>query len=295
MKIAITGATGFIGKHLASFYVKQGAEVIIISRSTAKQPLDGITTLTWESLKNNPQQLEGVHAIINLAGESINQRWTASAKERIVQSRLTTAAALADIISRLQNKPEVVINASGMSIYGISESERFDERSPAHIMDFLSSVVEQWEQAADRIQDTRIIKIRVGIVLGRDGGALPPMLLPYKLFVGGRIGSGLQWMSWIHIEDMIGLIDYCIRNTDINGPVNGTAPHPVRNKDFARTIGKVMGRPNWFPVPSFIFKIVFGELSTLLLDGQCVIPQVLLDHGYKFQYSNLELALTDLL
>lgn len=294
MKIAITGATGFIGKHLTSFYLNQGAEVIIISRSPVKQEVPGITTLTWDALHNNPEQLEGVQAIINLAGETINQRWTQKTKERIIQSRLTTAASIATAISRLENKPEVVINASGMSIYGISETETFDEYSPAHVMDFLSSVVEKWERAADGIQDTRIVKIRVGIVLGLDGGALPPMTLPYKLFVGGKVGSGRQWMSWIHVDDMVGLIDYCIRNTDITGPVNGTAPNPVRNSEFGHTLAKVLKRPNLLPVPAFAFKLIFGELSTLLLDGQRVLPQVLLDHGYVFRYPNLEDALNAL-
>jgi uncharacterized protein len=293
MKIAITGATGFIGKHLTSYYLKQGADVIIISRSSVKQEA-GITSLTWDSLHNNPEQLEGTHAIINLAGETINQRWTQKTKERIIQSRLTSAAAIASAISHLENKPQVVINASGMSIYGVSESETFDEYSPAHVMDFLSSVVEKWEQAADSIQDTRIVKIRVGIVLGLDGGALPPMALPYKLFVGGKVGSGRQWMSWIHVDDMVGLIDYCIRNTEITGPVNGTAPNPVRNSEFGHTLAKVLKRPNLIPVPAFVFKLIFGELSTLLLDGQRVLPQVLLDHGYVFRYSNLQDAFINL-
>lgn len=294
MKIAITGGTGFIGKHLASFYLKEGDEVMLISRTSTGQVIEGTTTLTWDSLSNNPAQLEGVHAIINLAGESINQRWSDQAKERIVQSRLTSASAIAAIVDRLEHKPEVVVNASGMSIYGISETDTYDEYSPANVGDFLSSVVKEWEQAADSIQHTRIVKIRVGIVLGLDGGAFPTMALPYKLFVGGKIGSGRQWMSWIHIDDMVGLIDYCIRNSDISGPVNATAPSPVRNAEFGRTLAEVLHKPNLFPIPSFVFKLLFGELSTLLLDGQRVLPQVLLDHGYEFRYPHLDKALRDL-
>lgn len=292
MKIAITGATGFIGKHLTSFYVKQGAEIILISRTDFQPKQPGVHAITWDALRSQPELLEGVHAIVNLAGETINQRWTPAAKERIVQSRLTVAAAVADIVQRLEKKPKVVVNASGMSIYGISETDTFDEYRTAHVSDFLSSVVEKWEQAADQIAGTRIVKVRVGIVLGRDGGALPKMALPYKLFVGGRIGSGQQWMSWI--DDMVGLIDYCICHEDIAGPVNATAPNPVRNSEFSQTLGKVMRRPSLFPVPSFFFKLIFGELATLLLDGQRVIPRVLLDHGYPFRYADLEKALAEI-
>lgn len=294
MKIAIAGATGFIGKHLTSYYVKQGAEVILISRNDFKPQQPGVQAITWDALHAKPERLEGVHAIVNLAGETINQRWTQAAKERIVQSRLTVAANVARIVQQLANKPKVVVNASGMSIYGISETETFDEYSPAQVSDFLSSVVEKWEQAADQITGTRVVKVRVGIVLGRDGGALPKMALPYKLFVGGRIGSGRQWMSWIHIDDMVGLIDYCIRHEDIIGPVNATAPNPMRNSAFSQTLGKVMRRPSLFPVPAFFFKLLFGELATLLLDGQRVIPRVLLDHGYEFRYPELEQALAEI-
>jgi uncharacterized protein (TIGR01777 family) len=188
----------------------------------------------------------------------------------------------------------VVINASGMSIYGTSLNDTYDERSPHHIVDFLSGIVEEWEQAADQIKGVRVVKIRIGLVIGKDGGAFPKMLLPYKLGVGGKIGSGNQWISWIHIDDMVQLIDTCIQNEQISGPVNATAPNPVTNDQFGRAIAAAWHRPHWFPLPAFMLKLMFGELSTLLLDGQKVLPHVLLNHGFEFKYPTIDQALRDL-
>ncbi|MCR8643859.1 TIGR01777 family oxidoreductase [Paenibacillus sp. N1-5-1-14] len=294
MKIAITGATGFIGTHLTQHLIMQGHDVIWISRHHPKSDLS-IPTYTWTQLRDSPELLEGTEAIVNLAGESINQRWNDAAKKRIVQSRLAAAEALSEVINRLSTPPRVVIQASGMSIYGISETETFDERSPATICDFLSSVVEKWEQGADLFTNTRVVKVRVGIVLGMDGGAFPKMLMPYRLFVGGKIGTGRQWLSWIHIEDMVRLIEHCMLDERIQGPVNATAPNPMTNQDFGKCIAKVLHRPNLFPVPSIMFKLMFGELSTLLLDGQRVLPYQLEQHGFIFKYPELEQALQDLL
>ncbi|PWK14906.1 TIGR01777 family oxidoreductase [Tumebacillus permanentifrigoris] len=295
MKIAIAGGSGFIGQHLIESFLRDQHEIYLISRK--KQPTHdpSLTSLTWSDLALTPHLLEGVDAIINLAGESINQRWTADAKHRILQSRLETTGQIADLVAKLTRKPQVIINASGMSIYGLSETATFDETSP-HVHDhFLSDVVEQWEQAAHQIPATRVVTLRVGIVLGMDGGAFPKMFMPYKLFVGGKVGSGRQWLSWIHVEDMVRLIQFCIENPQITGPVNGTAPTPLRNDDFGRVVGQVAGRPHWLPVPAFMMKLLFGELSVLLLQGQKVLPQKLLDHGFQFRYPTLEPALHHLL
>lgn len=294
MKIAVTGGTGFVGKHLIPFLLKNGHEVILISRSSSHVNKLGVTAITWQQLKENPHNLEGVNAIVNLAGESISQRWTKAAKQRILQSRLNAAEQITVLVERLHEKPKVVVNASGMSVYGISESDTYDERSPERTMDFLSGVVQQWEKAADRIQGTRTVKIRVGLVLGNDGGAFPTMALPYKLGIGGKVGSGKQWLSWIHIDDMVRLIDYCIHGEEINGPVNATAPNPVTNEQFGRELAKSIRRPHWFPVPAFILKLIFGELSTLLLDGQKVLPYVLLKQGFTFKYPTIDKALAEL-
>lgn len=294
--IAVTGGTGFIGSRLVRHFNEKGDRVVIIGRALPRKPQPGIEYVTWDRLDTDGAQLlEGVDAIVNLAGESINQRWSRAAKERILNSRLKATEAVARLVDRLAQKPRVVVNGSGMSIYGTSEHDTYDESGPPRQTDFLAEVVEQWEQAAQAIRAPRLVLLRIGLVLGTEGGALPPMLMPYRLFAGGRVGSGRQWMSWIHLDDMVRLIDFCIERDDIRGPVNATAPAPVRNDDFGRAVGRAMGRPHWFPVPSFVLKAVFGELSVLLLEGQRVIPRKLQEHGFKFTYPTLEEALSQLL
>ncbi|NOU67267.1 TIGR01777 family protein [Paenibacillus sp. LMG 31461] len=293
MKITITGGSGFIGKRLITYWLGQGHELINISRSSSKQ-IPGVRTITWGELERNMELLAGLDAIVNLAGESISQRWTKAAKTRIVQSRLQAAEHVAKLVAIMDPKPKVVVNASGMSYYGISETDTFDERSPYRETDFLASVVKQWEAAADLIQGTRIVKVRVGLVLDNKEGAFPKMALPYKLGVGGTVGSGRQWHSWIHIDDMVRMIDFCVQNESIVGPVNATAPNPVTNKQLGRAIATAMRRPNLFPVPAFMMKLIFGELSVLLLEGQKVIPRVLQEHGFEWRFPSIAGALEDL-
>jgi uncharacterized protein len=237
---------------------------------------------------------EGWDAIVNLAGETINQRWTRSAKSRILESRREAAARVAEWVERMEKKPQVVVNGSGMNIYGTSETSVFDEGSASYTTDFLSGVVSEWEKAADLIKGVRLVKIRVGLVLGTDGGALPPMALPYKMGVGGKVGSGRQWLSWIHIQDMVRLIELAIMDETISGPINATAPHPVTNDAFGMALGRVLNRPHWLPVPATAMRLIFGELSDLLLKGQRVLPAKLLEHGFRFEYPELEPALRSL-
>ncbi|MDF2964468.1 MAG: NAD-dependent epimerase [Paenibacillus sp.] len=294
MKIAITGGSGFVGRHLTQYFLEQKHSLIIISRNrqTSKHPL--IRHTTWSELKSDVKLMEGTDAIVNLAGESINQRWTKAAKERILQSRLDTVAQVADIVDRMEKKPSVVVNASGISIYGTSEKASFVEHSDTKVMDFLSGVVQQWEKAMDQIRNTRIVKLRLGIVLGKDGGAFPKMMLPYKLGIGGRIGSGKQIMSWIHIDDLCRLIEFCIENEDIIEQINATAPQPVTNDEFGRALAKAMNTSHRIPVPAFMMKLLFGELSTLLLDGQRVLPLLAVDYEFHYKYPMIEAALKDL-
>ncbi|OPA76928.1 TIGR01777 family protein [Paenibacillus selenitireducens] len=296
MNIAICGGTGFVGTALTHFFVQQQDSVVIITRKIPKdhQRHPQVTYVTWDQLHSDPQTLAGIDAIINLTGESINQRWTEAAKQRILESRLQAAARVANLVTALHPKPQVVINASGISIHGTSEVESFDETSPHHPTDFLAEVVEQWEQAADAIPVSRLVKLRVGLVLGNKGGAYPLMKLPYMLGGGGRVGNGRQWFSWIHIEDMVRLIDFCLRQEDVSGPVNATAPVPVRNDEFGRVLARVYHRPHWFPVPAVLLKGLFGELSILLLEGQQVLPNAALNHGFTFRYPTLESALQNL-
>jgi len=294
LKVAVAGGTGFIGGHLIRHLLERHDEVVLISRSRAKRSPFGLKTFQWGELPERKAELEGFDAIVNLAGESINQRWTADAKRRILQSRVDTATRIAELVASLRDKPRVVVNGSGISVYGTSETETYDETSPPRVVDFLSGVVEKWEQAIDAIPDTRVVKLLTGLVLGRDGGALPLMALPYKFGVGGRIGSGRQWMSWIHIEDMVRLIRFVIENESVRGPVNATAPHPVTNDEFGRALARALRRPHWFPVPAALIKLALGQQSELLLNGQHVRPRVLLENGFTFLYPTVDSALARL-
>ncbi|OMF38759.1 TIGR01777 family protein [Paenibacillus sp. FSL H8-0548] len=296
MRVAIAGGTGFIGSALTDRLLNRNDEVFIISRSGAREQTrrPGVTHVTWDELDTAPGLLEGIDAIINLAGESINQRWSVAAKHRVMDSRITAAARISKLMNSLEPKPPLVINASGISAYGISSNEIFDESSPMKVTDFLSEVVSNWEQAADAIPAERLVKLRVGVVLDKKDGAFPLMAMPYRLFGGGRIGSGKQWLSWIHLEDMIRLILFILDHEDISGPVNGSSPDPVSNDVFGRAIGKAMGRPHWFPVPAFVMKALFGEMSTLLLDGQRALPRKALDHGFVFRFPTVDSAMNDL-
>ncbi|ASA19556.1 TIGR01777 family oxidoreductase [Paenibacillus donghaensis] len=297
MKYAICGGTGFIGLALTKYWLEAGHEVCIIGRKLPEKRLADpkVSYHTWDTLKSDPSPLEGAAALVNLAGSSLSQRWTSAAKKSIMLSRLETVAAAAELLKALKQKPPVVIQSSAVAIYGTSLDDTFDESSPRNVMDFPSEVVYAWEEAADEdYQDVRLIKLRTGIVLGNESGAFPKMKLPYLLGFGGSIGSGGQWMSWIHLTDIIRLIDYCIRYTEISGPVNATAPHPVTNSQFGRTLGKVYHRPHWFPLPAFVLKTAVGELSEILLKGQRVVPARALEHGFTFDYPVLETALQQL-
>lgn len=297
MKIAICGGTGFIGQSLIKYWITQGHHIIIITRQdpshttvTNKQ----LEYITWDQINHNPETLESLDALINLAGASLSQKWTNPAKQRIIESRLITVSAVNKLISRLNTKPAVIIQASAVAIYGTSLEETFEETSPTHVVDFPSGVVQQWEEAADHIVGVRLVKLRISVVLGNDGGAYPMMRLPFKLGVGGRIGSGQQWMSWIHIVDMVRLIEFCILNPNIEGAVNASAPHPVTNDQFGRAVAAIHHRPYWFPIPSFLLKGIVGELSLILLEGQRVIPSKALQHGFVFRYPEIQGAIQDL-
>lgn len=294
----ICGGSGLVGKALYKTWLQQGHEVIIVSRSRTKLVIETrnpqASVMSWSELAHAPEHCRDVDVVVNLAGETINQRWTDTAKNRIVASRVVPARRIADWAGKLPRKLPLLVSASGISVYGPSETGTFDEMSPAAGDDFLTDVVYQWEASADTIPAERCVKLRIAPVLANVGGAFPLMKLPYLFGVGGRIGSGKQPFSWIHIEDMVRLIDFVVHDTSMEGVVNASAPEAVTNEDFGRTLGKVYHRPHWFPVPSFTLKLLFGEMSMLLLEGQRVYPAKALEHGFTFNYGTLEKALTTL-
>lgn len=296
MKIAICGGTGFVGSALTSFLLHKQYRVYIITRHipdvTKRTPHVGY--VTWEQLEADPELLPAIDAMINLAGETINQRWSAAAKSRILQSRLQATQRVANLVEAMQSKPRVVINASTIAIYGTSEEATYDEASPVRVTDFLAETVAKWEEAQEMIPATRLVKLRIGLVLGNEGGAFPLMRLPYLMGVGGRLGNGRQWFSWIHIQDLVRLIEYCLLHADIQGPVNATAPNPARNDEFGRILGQVYHRPHWMAVPAWLLQGILGDLSMLLLAGQCVLPHAALQHGFTFMFPTLKTALQDL-
>ncbi|WP_340007262.1 TIGR01777 family oxidoreductase [Paenibacillus sp. FSL K6-0276] len=297
MKYVICGGTGFIGSELAKYWLLAGNEVAIVGRNLPKAAPyhPKLSYHTWDSLNADSTPVENTDALINLAGASLSQRWSPSGKKAIMQSRLATVSSAAKLLDLLKHKPSVVIQASAVAIYGTSLQDIFSESSPSHVMDFPSDVVKKWEEASDEAyKNIRVIKLRTGVVLGNQSGAFPKMKLPYLLGFGGNIGTGKQWVSWIHLMDIVRLIDFCIQNPAISGPVNATAPHPVTNEEFGRTIGKVYKRPHWFPLPAILLKTAVGELSEILLKGQRVLPSAALEQGFSFTFPTLQTALEDL-
>ncbi|TAK62383.1 MAG: TIGR01777 family protein [Bacteroidetes bacterium] len=301
MNIIIAGGTGFIGRALVHHLLNEGDRVVLLSRKhvhtfPAHQNLslaqwDAATPGGWEN------HLDGVDAVINLAGELIaGKRWSAEQKRRILDSRLNATHAIVEAIRQANHKPSVLINASAVGYYGnIEEGDVAETHRKG--TGFLSDVCEQWEQAAmaASLLGVRVVMPRFGVVLDTGGGALPRLLLPFRLGAGGWLGSGTQWFPWVHLDDVVGSILFAIENNRMEGAFNVTAPEPVPMKEFCSQLGKVMKRPSWLPVPGFALKIALGEMSEMLLTGQRAIPKKLSDLGYKFQYPKLTMTLQAIL
>ncbi|MBS4197207.1 TIGR01777 family oxidoreductase [Lederbergia citri] len=299
MHIVIAGGSGFVGKALQNRLLQNGHDITILTRKREKvAESNRLRAVEWLNPNSEPEKyLKSVDAIINLAGESINGiRWTKAKKKRIVQSRTRATREIVRLIEKLDPKPKVLVNGSAVGYYGMSDVETFTEESKPHANDFLASVVRRWEDEASQAENlgVRTVFARLGVVLGK-GGALPLMALPYKMGVGGRIGSGNQWVPWVHQADVAGLLLFAIENESISGPLNVTSPNLVKNNDFGKTIGHVLHRPHWLPVPSFAMKAMLGEMSEMLLSGQCAIPQKAKQNGYTFQYPKLDQALENIL
>lgn len=298
MHVVIAGGSGFVGKALQEQLLNTGYKVTILTRSPDKiKQTNCLRAVQWLVDQSEPERSLGkVDAIVNLAGDSINGiRWTKSKKERILNSRLIVTKEINRIINQLENKPEVLVNASAVGYYGMSEKKTFTEIDKSASTDFLATVVKRWEREGQKAEQVgiRTVVMRLGIVLGQ-GGALPLMALPYKIGVGGTIGSGNQWVSWVHLADVVGLIQFAMEHKEISGPLNVTSPSPVKMKEFGKTMGTVLHRPHWLPVPSWVLKGLLGEMSEMLVNGQRVLPEKALTHHYVFKYPNLEQALRNI-
>ena len=306
MRVIITGGAGLIGRALAANLAADGYEVIVLSRNPERvsglpirvraERWDGRTAQGWGQLA------DGAEAIVNLAGENLAgagffpSRWTAARKEKILQSRLDAGAAVVAATRAAFAKPRVVIQSSGIGVYGPRGDEEVTEAEPPG-RDFLGQLATQWEASTAAVETLGVRRavIRSGVVLDPHDGALLRMLLPFRLFVGGWFGAGRQWLSWIHLADEAAGIRFLIENRQASGVFNLTAPQPLTGRDFGRAIGRVMRRPAFMPVPAFAMRLAFGEVATTVLDGQRAVPRRLLDLGFQFRFPDAEGALRDLL
>lgn len=298
MRILITGATGLVGKALAASLREKGFDLLLASRS---EP----TTSEWIKwdpeagfADNDLQRLEGLDAAVHLAGETVSGlRWTEDKKKAIRNSRVNGTRSMIETFAKFQKKPRAFITASAIGFYGDRGEEELTETSAAGD-NFLSDVCREWEAESRRAEDLgiRTVLLRTGIVLSKNGGALAAMLLPFKMGVGGVVGSGEQWMSWISLDDMIGVIEFAIENENLRGAVNVTSPNPAKNAEFTRTLGEVLYRPTILPLPGFAVNLVFGEMGdALLLASSRVLPKRLLAAGYEFKYPDLKKAIEHVL
>ena len=295
MKIIVTGGTGFIGHALVGELAGQGHEVVVLTRGGSHPSPSSARLVEWDARSAGPWQAELVSAdaVVNLAGEPIAEgRWTDARKQVLLNSRILATRLLVDVLAARPSTLPVLVSASGIGYYGASDDRRLDERAPLG-EGFLANLSAAWEAEALRAGQfgTRVVLLRTGMVLEQDGGALPKMLVPFRLFAGGPVLPGTQWVSWIHRRDLIGLIQWAIATSTASGPVNAVAPEAVTMKTFCATVGKVLHRPSWLPVPGLALRLALGEMGTLMTTGQRVHPANALAGGYDFHYPMLEPAL----
>jgi uncharacterized protein (TIGR01777 family) len=292
MKVLITGSTGLLGTELQRSFTEKGYELLLASRN---EPQDD-QHIQWsiEDGFAGPEKLEGVDVVVHLAGENVSGlRWTDEKKKAIHESRVLGTRNVVNAISKLKQKPKVFIAASAIGFYGERGDEECTESSAAGD-NFLAGVCSEWEAESRRAEDAgiRTVLLRTGIVLSKDGGALATMLTPFKLGVGGVVGSGKQWMSWISMDDEIAVINFAIENQNLRGAVNAVSPNPVTNHDFTKTLGDVLYRPTFLPLPEFAVSMIFGEMGdALLLASTKVLPKRLEDAGFEFKYPDLRPAI----
>ena len=295
MKVAITGASGLIGDALRKSFEANGVEVLAVSR---RKNLPALQTITWdiETDRFDASALEGVDAVVHLAGEPVAQRWSNTTKKTIRQSRVQGTKLLVEGLKSLSKRPKVIVSASAVGFYGDRGDQELDELS-APGTGFLPNMCQEWERETMKALGLgiRAVVVRTGIALSTRGGALAKMLLPFRLGLGGPVGGGRQWMPWIHIDDVVAAYRYVISNQDIVGAVNATAPNPVTNGDFSRALGRALSRPAVLPAPGFALKLLFGQMAEIVLEGQRVVPKKLQESGFEFRHRNIEEALRNVL
>ena len=299
MKVAITGATGFVGSRLVEQLQARGHQPLILTRNrdAALKAFPNLEVVAYTPTKSGAWQdaISGCDGIVHLAGEPIAEsRWTAKQKQEILDSRQLSTQKIVEAIAKASSKPTVLVNASAIGFYGTSETAIFDENS-ASGSDFLAELCQKWEAQAEKVKDigVRLVILRFGIVLG-DGGALAKMIPAFKLFAGGPLGTGKQWFSWIHRDDLVNLIIEALTRSDLEGVLNATAPNPVRMSELCQTLGEVLNRPSWLPVPSFALEALLGEGAQVVLEGQQVLPKRTISSGFNYQYPTLKQALAEI-
>lgn len=302
MKVAITGATGFVGSKLVKTLQQEGHEIVVLTRDAAKGrrvfpaaafPNVSIVAYTPAASGSWQSAIDGCDGVVNLAGAPISERWTPAHKKAIMNSRKLGTEKVVEAIAKATSKPSVLVSASAIGYYGTSETRAFDESSDPDDTDFLSQVCQTWEAAASKVKDlegVRLVILRLGIVLG-NGGALARMLTPFRLFAGGPIGSGKQWFSWIHIDDLVALLVKALTDPSMAGVYNATAPNPVRMARACEALGKALNRPSWLPVPDFVIEALLGDGAVVVLEGQQVLPKHLKETDFTYQYPTVDQAM----
>lgn len=300
-RVVVTGATGLIGKFLCRKLVERGDEVVVFSRDPegARSKVPGAANyVAWTPEESGPwaSAIDGADAVVNFGGASLfGKRWSDAYKREIRESRVLGTRGIVRAVERAQRKPQVLVNASAVGIYGPRSHEKLDE-SASLGNDFLAVACKDWETEAQAAETyCRVVRVRTGIVLDPSEGALPQLMLPYKFGVGGPVLPGTQWVSWIHHDDEVGIILKALDDDTITGPLNATAPNPQTNAQFSRVLGETIGRPAWVPVPGFAVRAVVGEAAETVTTGQYVVPKKALDHGYRFRFETSATALQDLL